>query len=230
MKSVRGITFDAGGTLVYPYPSVGAVYSEVMATHGLLLEPQALEDGFRKAWQQAHRTPRVGISNEGERAWWRALVKQTLDGLAEPKDFESMFESLWHAFAEPNRWKLHEGACETLRALKKRGYRLAVLSNWDPRLRILLDGLNLTDYFDEIIISSEVGSEKPDEKIFRFTEGKMCLKPNELLHVGDSEHHDISGAKGAGWRSVLVTHQTERTSVDGEISRLLELTNLLESR
>lgn len=227
MRQIRAITFDAGGTLLHPNPSVGAIYAEVMDAHGLRLDPTALEAGFRRAWKQAHLTPRVGVSEDGEKAWWRAVVRETLRGLGEPEDFDALFESLWHAFAEPRRWALHEGARETLGTLRARGYRLAVLSNWDGRLRALLNGMELAPLFDEIIISSEVGFEKPDPRIFHVASERLNAAPEAILHVGDSHHHDVAGAQAAGWRYVLVTHRKDAAKEQGMICRLEELLPLL---
>ena len=55
-------------------------------------------------------------------------------------------------------------------ALSERGYRLALLSNWDQRLRGLLQALDLAAHFEVMIISGEVGVEKPDIEIFRIAE------------------------------------------------------------
>ncbi len=227
MQPVRAVTFDAGGTLLYPSPSVGAIYSEVMRDHGLRLDANTLNAAFRRAWKLAHQTPRVGVSEESERDWWRGLVRETLNGLGEVEDFEKLFDALWHTFAEPRRWALHDGAMETLKGLRERGYRLAVLSNWDQRLRSLLDGMQLSPLVDEVVISSEVGVEKPDPKIFRITEKRLGFAPGEILHVGDSPHHDVNGARNVGWRCVLVTHRKpggeDAAKEEGEIRSLGEL-------
>jgi putative hydrolase of the HAD superfamily len=225
LKSVQAITFDAGGTLLYPYPSVGAVYSEVMRRHGLSLRASVLEAAFRRAWNEAHRAPRIDLSNHGEKKWWRYVVRQTLNGLGEPRDFNTLFEELWHTFAEPRRWRLYGGARKTLEALRSRGYRLAVLSNWDARLRKLMDGLNLTHFFEHLVISCEVEAEKPDPRIFRAAERLLAVAPGHLLHVGDSVYHDVEGARRAGWHAVRIDH---RRGVAATNTRLASLEQLLD--
>ena len=96
------------------------------------------------------------------------------------------------------------GAEETLAALNERDYRLVILSNWDSRLRPLLHRLELDRYFECFIISSEVGVEKPNPGIFRHAEETLGLKAGEILHVGDSEHHDADGCAAVGWPVLLV--------------------------
>ena len=60
------------------------------------------------------------------------------------------------------------GAVEALQRLRSAGVRLAVVSNFDTRLRPLLDSLNLTDLFDEIIVSAEVMPR------VRLPQGRLC--------------------------------------------------------
>ncbi len=226
-RKIQAITFDAGGTLLYPYPAVGAIYAEVMSQHGLILDPDRLEAGFRRAWKNAHQIPRVSVSETTEKEWWRRVVRETLNGLGEPSDFEALFCDLWSAFAEPRRWRLHDEAEETLRVLRKRSYRLLILSNWDSRLRLLLVGLGIASLFDDLIISSEVGFEKPDRRIFQVAENRLALPADRFLHVGDSDYHDAEGARGAGWQWVLVTNQPVSGESTNRIQTLSELLDRL---
>lgn len=227
---VSGITFDAGGTLLHPYPSVGQIYSEVMQWHGLEIRAEALEQSFRKAWKMAHQTPRVGVTEESEKEWWRKMVSETLKGLGEAKDFNLLFEDLWVAFAEPGRWRLYDGVREVLEELRGRGYRLAILSNWDRRLRGLLDQMELSPLFEHLIISSEVGEEKPSSRIFQAAVERMKLSPSEMLHVGDSVYHDLNGARNAGWQGLLIHHSSGASFETEGLSRMSELLYLLPDR
>jgi len=230
VKNIRAITFDAGGTLLYPHPSGGNIYAEVIRSHGVELEADLLEAGFRRAWKEAHRTPRVGISEQSEKDWWRTVVRRTLDGHQEPVKFEEFFNELWFAFAEPHRWKLYDQAIETLSELKRRGYQVALLSNWDHRLRSLIEGLDLAKFFDDLFISSEMGFEKPDPRIFKKTEERMQIKGEFILHVGDSHHHDVEGAKGVGWKWIHITHQSDAKAAENQISKLSDLLKILPER
>lgn len=206
--------------MLHPHPSVGAIYAEIMRAHQLNASADALDAAFHHAFHQAHQAPRRGISEETEKEWWRTVVRQTLEGLAVPADFEALFEDLWGAFAEPRRWRLYDGAIETLRELKSRGYRLALLSNWDRRLRPLVKGVGLAPFFEHLIISSEVGAEKPDPRIFRMAEAQLGLPPERFLHVGDSVHHDVEGARKAGWRCILVSRHADMKQDDGWVASL----------
>jgi putative hydrolase of the HAD superfamily len=230
VKKIRAITFDAGGTLLYPFPSVGHIYSEVIAAHGVSVEASLLETGFRRAWKEAHSTPRISIDEHSERDWWRNVVRKTLAGHQEPENFDAFFDELWVAFADPARWKLFDGVIETLAEIKKRRYQMALLSNWDHRLRSLIEGLELEKFFDELFISSEVGFEKPDSRIFKMAEKHFKLPSDAFLHVGDSDHHDVNGAKAVGWQWIQITHQPGKGFVNNQISKLVDLLEILPER
>jgi putative hydrolase of the HAD superfamily len=206
MHRIRSITFDAGGTLLYPYPSVGEIYAEYMAKHGLVLSAAELERAFGRTIKAAHTAGREQINDHDDKRWWRQIVADTISGLGEVDNFDALFEELWVAFAEPRYWRLYDGAEETLIQLRERGYCLAILSNWDKRLRSLLDGFALSDYFEHIVISAEVGVEKPAAQIFHHTQERLKASPESILHIGDSPRHDQAGAQAAGWQWLLIDH------------------------
>lgn len=75
---------------------------------------------------------------------------------------------------------------------------MAVVSNFDTRLRRLLKDLNIAHLFDAIIISAEVGYEKPAIEIFRAALDQTGVEANRAIHVGDDEKADKLGAQAAG--------------------------------
>ncbi|KAL8542860.1 hypothetical protein ACS0TY_003663 [Phlomoides rotata] len=82
--------------------------------------------------------------------------------------------------------------------LKEYGVKLAVVSNFDSRLRKLLKDLNVLHLFDAVIMSSEVGYEKPDEKIFSAALDEICVVAKKVVHVGDGTKVDKGGANAIG--------------------------------
>lgn len=203
MKDIQVVSFDAGGTLIYAYPSVGEIYAESMGRFGLEGEPDTVAGAFERSWERAqHRV----VPGE-ERQWWYDVVLDVVEhlgGSRESMDFEGLFDELWETFADPAHWRLYEEALLVLETLRQRGYRLVLLSNWDLRLRGLLAGLGVEGQFEHLVISAEVGAEKPDVAIFRHAENCFDLPPHCFFHVGDSHYHDVAGARNAGWRGIQV--------------------------
>jgi epoxide hydrolase-like predicted phosphatase len=71
-----------------------------------------------------------------------------------------------------------------IEALRPR-FKTALLSNASPRLREVLDRLDVTDLFDVIVISGQVGVQKPDPAIYRLVLGQLGVSPYEAIFVDD---------------------------------------------
>lgn len=121
----------------------------------------------------------------------------------------------------------------TLEKLSKRGTKLAVISNvssHEVALRILKN-VGLRKYFDQVITSAQTGIRKPDPGIFLYALLQFGLKPSQAVHVGDSEEHDVRGAKTAGIKTVLISRRAikEKTVADFHFRNLAEAAGLLQS-
>jgi putative hydrolase of the HAD superfamily len=106
------------------------------------------------------------------------------------------------AVAIVNAWQqyvsLDPDTLPVLHALKSQK-SLALISNFDhpPYVHSLLSALGLTEFFDSIVISGDVGVKKPDPRIFSFALQQTQLQPHEVVYVGDSTV-DVQGALAAG--------------------------------
>ncbi len=99
-------------------------------------------------------------------------------------------------------------AVEVLEQLKKK-YKLAIITNVTPttnveRIHGVLRETELLDFFDEIIVSSEVGYNKPAEQIFEIALRKLNVKPEEAIMVGNTISTDIFGGNRIGMKTVLI--------------------------
>ena len=93
---------------------------------------------------------------------------------------------------------------EALADLRRRGYRLGVITNWDSSARGILAAHGFDGCFEQVVVSCEVGCEKPDRRIFDLAAGAAGVRPAECLYVGDNYYVDAVGARGAGMESVIV--------------------------
>jgi len=95
---------------------------------------------------------------------------------------------------------------ETLRALKRGGYAVGLVSNtgrtWGRYLRPVQERLGIGTYFDVRVFSDEVGVRKPEPRIFEVALSELGLPPAKVVHVGDDVAADVAGAKAAGLRAV----------------------------
>ena len=198
---IKAIFFDAAGTLFYLTKTVGDHYALIGREVGLNLDAQKLERAFHVAWQQRPRRPPIdGPRENDDKGWWRELVDHVFDQVAPSVseiDRDSFFEVAYEHFAEPGVWELYPEVHGVLEELAPH-FRLAVISNFDGRLRFILQNLGISKYFDHVFISSEFGADKPDPEIFRRALKVMKLKADEVLHVGDDPGRDWEAAAAAG--------------------------------
>ena len=197
----RAILFDAAGTLFFLTKTAGYHYAYVGREVGLELDAQQLESAFYTAWQQMPRRPAIdGPRQNDDKGWWRDLVGHVFDQVApsvNELDRDNFFEVAYEHFAEPSVWELYPEVPEVLKQLRPR-FQLAVISNFDGRLRFILQHLGISNYFSYIFISSELGADKPDPEIFRRALKIMQLNADEVLHVGDDPERDWKAAAAAG--------------------------------
>ncbi|MGJ3243844.1 MAG: HAD-IA family hydrolase [Opitutales bacterium] len=226
---IRAVSFDAGGTLIVPHPSVGTVYARILREHGIQADQDILDRQFGPAFAAAEQASPTGRDADGERRFWQDVVKATvtpyLKADREPERFVTVFDAMYEAFAHGDAWRLRQGALRTLDTLRRRGYRLVLLSNTDARLRRVLDDLALTGRFEALFLSVETGAGKPDPLAFETVRAWLDLPADNILHVGDSVSKDGRGATGAGWQACLVHRNTGRYA---GIPWFPELEDLLE--
>lgn len=218
---IKAVTFDVGGTLIEPWPSVGHVYAEVAARHGLKTFSAAqLDARFKTAWQARKNF-------EHSRNEWAALVNEVF-GISPAEPFsDKFFSELYERFAEPISWRVFDDVLPALDTLASRGIRLGVISNWDERLRGLLRKLKLECYFQTLAISREVGFPKPSRVIFRQAAAELDLRPEAILHIGDSLEMDIAGARAAGFQALQI-HRSAQNPADGQLHSLAGLSAIID--
>src|SRR5438067_4833486 len=141
-----------------------------------------------------------GPRENDDKGWWRELVNLVLDQVApslSELDRDNFFEIAYEHFAASGVWELYPEVPDVLEQLRPR-FQLAVISNFDGRLRFILQHLGISKFFAHIFISSEIGADKPDPEIYRRAERLMNLKPNEILHVCHDSQRDWEAATRAG--------------------------------
>lgn len=225
MGSLRVVTLDVGGTLLFPHPSVGEVYARILDQHGFEVSAERIEKRFMEIFRALRAEPRDHVSDESERLFWREVVRDVLESDVPEDRFEAVFAQLYEAFATADRWRLAGDALETVQALRRRGLQTAILSNADSRLRGVLEEMKVVSRMDSVFISAEIGWEKPDPRLFRHVESEMGFPPEAFLHVGDSHFHDGNGARAAGWEYLILDGELDPER--RKISKLSDLPPLL---
>jgi HAD superfamily hydrolase (TIGR01662 family) len=152
---------------------------------------------------------------------------------------ETIRQALKAKFAvTQEHWLLEEDTISTLDALKQMGLRLGLVSNAGDAHDVdtLVDQNRLRPYFEQVIVSANVGVRKPNPRIFKLALDYFKVAPEATAMVGDTLGADVLGARNAGIASIWITRRANRSDnrahedtiqPDAVISRLSELPPLL---
>ena len=136
--------------------------------------------------------------------------------------------------ARRNQHELMPGAIELLDRLRASYARLIMISNGAPGIqRFKLEGSGLGSYFDDVVISGEVGVRKPDPRIFGIALQRAGTSCREAVMIGNSLKSDITGAANAEITSVWLENECEDRSAypapDYIVKELSEIPALLSA-
>ena len=123
----------------------------------------------------------------------------------------------------PYGTELKKGSIELLEKLSE-NYRLHIITNGFKEVQLTkIEQCGLQKYFDLIIISEDVGYNKPDVRIFREAERMGNTQSRACLMIGDNFNTDITGAKNAGWQSVWYNPEQNKRYQAIQVGCLTEL-------
>lgn len=148
------------------------------------------------------------------------------------KQFGAYADFEWEAFICCRTDRVSDGAVDTLSYFKERGYKMAVLSNSifsALTLKKYLDSFNLSEFFEVVISSADIGYRKPSERAFAATLEMLGVKASwEIYFVGNKIDKDCEGAEAAGLTPILIA-DSPSTEVMLALPNLESLKEVFES-
>jgi putative hydrolase of the HAD superfamily len=197
---LRAVLLDALGTLMYFEPPARLLRAALRERHGIDV-PEAAAAAAMKAeiaYYRAHidegRDPRSLAD----------LRRRSAEAMRPALGIDADAGALTDALLAALRFHAYPDAAPALRALRARGLRLVVVSNWDHSLHERLEETGLAALVDGAVASAELGRGKPDRAIFARALELAGAPAAAALHAGDSPEADVAGALAAGLRAVLV--------------------------
>jgi putative hydrolase of the HAD superfamily len=219
-ERVETILLDAGGVLLnldYAY------IVRLIEARRLEASIEALSAAEAIARNEIHRNVMQG-SRVGD--LWRDYFHSILGRVGIPAtERDGIIDSLWEAHQRFGLWTVAiEGAADSLRQLKGRGFRLGVVSNAEGRVETDLMGAGFDGLLETVVDSHVVGVEKPDPAIFAIALERLEATPDTTLFVGDVPSIDIVGARAAQLTPILL--DPHDLYADWQVHRLPALTEL----
>jgi putative hydrolase of the HAD superfamily len=124
--------------------------------------------------------------------------------------------------------KLFEGVKETLEELKKRNFKLVIVSeDFKEQLEKKIKVLSLEKFFDFFVTCDDVGSMKPDRKYYEIVKSRLKIPFDEMVAVGDSFERDLEIPKILGMKCILVFGEEMRA--DFSVKNFREILNVVEN-
>jgi HAD superfamily hydrolase (TIGR01509 family) len=197
---IRGVLFDWGDTLFSP-PDAGQVIVKAGEEGGVRIDPERARALWDELWE-AGKTPEElakgrDLSAGAHREVWTALFARA--NAVVPDISTTLYERVM----DPRAWIPYPDTAPTLRALRRRGIRIGIVSNVPQDLRPIFAAHGLADLVDAFTHSFEVGAEKPDPRVFLRACEALGTRPAETLMVGDHPVAD-AGALVAGLQFYLL--------------------------
>ena len=228
----QAVFFDAGQTLIRADPPVPDVFARVARRHGYGITVRDVEPCMADvdAYYQSEYLRDGDFWCVHERAVqiWLDMYTMMADYCGIKENVPQLAQAVYDEYLLAKNWSPYPDVEACLKGLKRRGFRLGVISNWDASLEDLFRKMGLLPFFDEVVASAAVGCRKPSKAIFEIALERMGVEAAEAVHVGDLPEADGDGATGAGIRPVIIDRANRFEDIPYErIQVLTDLVSLL---
>jgi putative hydrolase of the HAD superfamily len=236
MTMIKAVAFDLWETLITDTPELSREQERlrltrmeaILTARGHEALAAQIERAYRALWIRCHDL----YWSEDRDVPCRTQIEHFLEELgldAATFDGDAISE-LEHAYAHAAVEippALVDGADETLRELKTRGYRIGLISNTGRTpgyaLRDILAALDLAPSIDVMVFSNEHGHCKPQPSIFEELRRGLAVDFDEIVFIGDNPYVDVHGAQRAGMQGVLFVPPVRGTAVAPPVEHGLEI-------
>lgn len=206
LRERRGaaVLLDAMGTLVELEPPAPLLVAE-LARRGVSVDLADAERAVRAEialYRAEHDTAVDAASLAALRRRCAAVIASELGALPIGLALDALLGAI--------RFRPYPEVPVALAALRARGHRLAVVSNWDVSLHDVLERTDLRRHVDAVVVSATAGVAKPDPAIFAQALSALGAGAAGAIHVGDDPEADVAGARAAGIEPVLVVRNGSR--------------------
>ena len=212
ITAYKAIFFDAGDTLI-TIPAAHEIMMTYLRTQDFHVEPVKLEGLLAEAidhfyTSKSSYTEEV-CTPESDRQFWITIYTFIMNHLGayyiwNEERIHRCCHEMYDVFVAAEHYSLFEDVNDCLEALSQRGLRLGVISNFAPTLRGILEEKGISRYFDPIIVSTEVGLEKPNPAIFVLALQESGLDAKDVLYIGDHVTNDVWAPQQIGMDAVRI--------------------------
>ncbi|MCF2858562.1 HAD-IA family hydrolase [Pseudoalteromonas sp. SMS1] len=223
---VRVLSFDLDDTLYNNHP---IILNAIRAMQDYLQSIPAWANKQGDYWLECRR--HIGNTQphlqDDVTTWRQVALRYGMSQLNLTKDeIERHSNNAYQAFAQArSNITVSDSVLAMLQQLAKK-YTLIAITNGN----VDVEKFNLAGVFERVYLAGPDGKAKPDAALFQRACQDLGVKPQQILHIGDSLDTDVQGANLAGCQSVWLNNQstayTYKGLADIEISDILQLSRL----
>ena len=138
------------------------------------------------------------------------------------------YQRLWDEILNGESLVIRPNAREVLEELNRRGYKLAVATNWEQNPQELLESTGVLHLFQSVQYTMIYGFQKPSPYMPILNAHEMGVNPLNCALVGDSIRKDVKSARRAGMRAVLLDpHSIGNPEIPEDVVVIRDLRELL---
>ena len=221
--------------------NIDTIFFDVGATLRYVVEdPEFAAEAERQLMALVGATEDHDTFFEKLEANWKAYRKQAKSVLLDVSEMELWLQYLLpdypaervapHAARLTRLWRdhdgrrlAHEGVVDTLRELKRRGYKLGIIANTITETEIpdWMCEAGVADCFKTVILSSKVRLRKPDPAIYLLAARCAGSIPENCAYVGDNPVRDVEGALDAGYGCMVLFEDAGTADREGKAPKRL---------
>jgi putative hydrolase of the HAD superfamily len=209
-SAVRTILFDLDGTLRHNRPDSNHTLFDYAVSLGATDSLINRRNAIRWAHYYWAHSPEfqedINQHKEMRTEFWENYITRKLEAFGCPtsqaRSLAPSVQNYMSGYYEPEDWIPPE-VPEVLGNLQVAGFTLGLITNRSAPIQEYLDMVDLSPYFGVVLTGGEVGSWKPDPRIFAVALEQLQISAHQAIYVGDNYYADIVGALRAGIHPVL---------------------------
>lgn len=219
-RGVRAVLFDSGGVLIRP---VGGRWNPRLDFEPTLQRaaPELTDHDLRRAIEAGDRFLESAPADHTRDDYHRAMLHEL--GISPTAD---LLHDLRRPLDPATVVEPYPEVLDVLHALESLGIRMAVVSDNQPGLQTLHDGLGIARFFEAYAISAELGCTKPDPRMYAHASDALGLDPAECLFVDDVPDL-VTAAIDLGYQGCAVRRDGTQAAGVTTVSDLRELLPLI---
>ncbi len=220
-RDIEVILFDLDDTLVAFDLVTESTWRQVCAEYAAENHGCSADDTYDAVTSESHwywsDEERHRIGRNDIVAARRGIVRSAFEKHSLPVEDAVRVADRYSTLRLENMYIL-PGVRETLSILNEHGVPLGMITNGDSETqRYKIERFDLTGYFKEIFIEGEVGSGKPDRRIYDLAVSRFGATPGRMVMIGDNLKWDVAGPQAVGMRGVWLDVKSKGLPPDSTV-------------